>query len=495
MKRFLAIFLVALMVLGVFASCKSSNPKETEAPTDEVVEDQAGENTEDDDFEAEGDVGDDENDGENDENNENDNNYNDDNTNDDNVGDNDNGNNNNNNNNNNDNNGGDDGNDGNDEEECSHFGGEDATCKTESVCDLCGEPYGGLDYGNHEGKLVWEKNASTHTQKYSCCGKVTVEATEHDMVDGVCFDCEYVCTHENNDGHNCSACMMFLGHNYVGGACSVCKLSVNGSKVTFVSYPQSKVTSSSMVSTLNSKASGWTESNGMWYADVENGSNKYRGVRTSANGTATWFVYEPITWTIVSKDTANNQVLILCDMVIDAQKYGNNTSGAHDNSYENSTIRAWLNNEFIKTAFSDLQKDVVLTTTVSNSDKAIADYNSPTGNPYLSADTEDKIFLLSKSEIKNGVVKNGVTYAYLTDADFSTDASRQKKATAYAIAQIGSGYDATNGAWWWLRTPYYDYTAPAKDYSAHTIKVNGTIHMSTVDVATGGVVPAMWIQL
>ena len=66
MKRFLAIFLVALMVLGVFASCKSSNPKETEAPTDEVVEDQAGENTEDDDdSEAEGDVGDDENDGEN----------------------------------------------------------------------------------------------------------------------------------------------------------------------------------------------------------------------------------------------------------------------------------------------------------------------------------------------------------------------------------------------------------------------------------------------
>ena len=66
--------------------------------------------------------------------------------------------------------------------------------------------------------------------------------------------------------------------------------------------------------------------------------------------------------------------------------------------------------------------------------------------------------------------------------------------TAYAISQ-GVYADANNGGWWWLRTPYYDYNNPEKDYSAHVIKVSGAINMSKVDTATGGVVPAMWIQL
>lgn len=376
--------------------------------------------------------------------------------------------------------------------DCDHEGGDDATCVTESICDICGEPYGGVDAGNHEGEEEWVSNENTHKMAYSCCGEVTEDESEHSFVNGTCSECEYKCAHTETDGHNCKACKAFVKHNYQNGTCTVCGLNSNGSKITFGSYPQSKVTGS-LVTTLNGKSVAFTQSNGMWYADVEEGGNKYRGVRATANGTASWFVYEPIKWTVVSKDSG--KALVLCDMIIDAQKYADDTTATDDNNYADSYIRAWLNADFIETAFNELQREVILVTAVSNSDKAVADYNSATGNPYLCEDTEDKIFLLSKAEIKNGMVKNEVEYNYLTDASFTTDASRQKQATAYAIAQINGGYDATNGAWWWLRTPYFDYNAPEKDYSAHVVKVNGSINMSKVDTATGGVAPAMWIYI
>ena len=376
---------------------------------------------------------------------------------------------------------------------CAHSGG-NATCKSFAICSKCNTPYGELDASAHEGRLDWVSTDTAHERIYTCCDAVDVASEAHTFTDGVCSECEYACEHNTNEGHACAICAVALGHIYKNGDCVACGLNVDGSTVYFGSYPQSAVSDSDLISALNRASGAWEFSNGMWYADVENNGSKYRGVRKAEDGAATWFIYEPIKWTIVSRDTENNQVLVLCDMIIDAQKYADVTDGNSDNSYADSAIRAWLNASFINTAFDELQREVILTTTVDNTDKVVADYNSNTGNPYLCENTEDKIFLLSKAEIKNGAVKNGFIYELLTDADFSTDASRQKTVTAYAISQ-GVYADANNGGWWWLRTPYYDYNNPEKDYSAHVIKVSGAINMSKVDTATGGVVPAMWIQL
>ncbi len=281
----------------------------------------------------------------------------------------------------------------------------------------------------------------------------------------------------------------------------------NGNKVTFGSYPQSSVTNSSLIATLNGKvatpklnASAWTAygyygNSNIWFVDVEEGGERYRGVYFTAysptnlknpanadnslqddNGyklnTVHWFKYEPISWTILEEKDGN--ALVLCDMIIDAQAYDTG-----DNNYANSTIRAWLNDNFINTAFTELQRELILTTEVDNGLIA-SDYKN--GNPYLCENTNDKIFLLSKAEVKNS--------AY----GFTSDSIRVMKATAYAESQGVFANDSSVG-WWWLRTPSNVASISTKNDLAHNIKVAGSIWSTNVTIASGGVVPAMWIKL
>ena len=192
-------------------------------------------------------------------------------------------------------------------------------------------------------------------------------------------------------------------------------------------------------------------------------------------------------------------------MIIDGSAYGtiDYTDELYNNNYENSLIREWLNSVFIETAFDTLQKEVIAVTTVDNTSKKVADYTN--GSVYLNEanDTSDKVFLLSKSEAKNGCAdkvdsknNNALIYKYdcLTDADFSTATSRQKKVTDYAQA-IGTYADDNNTGWWWLRTPSTEIptNAQAGD-SAHRINLAGETISNNVK-QFGGVVPAMWITL
>ena len=360
-------------------------------------------------------------------------------------------------------------------EGCAHSGGT-ATCKTLAKCSACGKSYGSLNANKHEGSATWTKTDTTHKKSYTCCGKTTVAQESHEWDNGACMECSFKCEHTSNEGHNCAICALALGHIYENGECVACGLSVDGSKVTFGSYPQSKVTSSSLVSTLNSKSATWTESNGKWYADVENGGENYRGVKSTQSGTATWFKYEPISWTILEEK--DGKALILCDMIIEAMAY----DSAKDNNYENSDIRAWLNADFINTAFSDLQKEIIATTLVKN-DKEGTGYGESAR--FYGNNTNDKVFLLSRVEVKS--------YGFSTSGD-TQDPARQKKATAYAIAK-GAYADANGGAWWWLRTPAPHAEDKTRADLAHTIKINGTLNNGTSDQTTGGVVPAMWIEL
>lgn len=60
---------------------------------------------------------------------------------------------------------------------------------------------------------------------------------------------------------------------------------------------------------------------------------------------------------------------------------------------ENCSLREWLNEEFYNSAFSNSEKEQILSVTVP-ADKN-PEYDTNSGN-----DTEDKIFLLSVSEAK-----------------------------------------------------------------------------------------------
>ena len=307
----------------------------------------------------------------------------------------------------------------------------------------------------------------------------------------------------------------------------------NNGYVKFGSYPKTKVADSSLINILNSKAGmlptssnsyAWNSykyyiagnaSDFMWYIDVVQGGVKYRGVyftsyrpddtaRSSStdntyqddNGYTTstvyWFKYEPISWTILSENTTDGTALILCDMIIDSQEYyitygvmrtidGKIVS---PNNYAHSTIRKWLNETFYNTAFSELQKQIILTTTVDNS-AASRGYSSIN---YVCENTEDKIFLLSEQEVTN------TAYGFASSTS-TNDTARRKKTTDYAQAQGADTMTSTdyagNGGWW-LRSPAYESFG-----SAHEVNSFGNVssYIGYVNSVDRGVVPALQIRL
>ena len=243
-----------------------------------------------------------------------------------------------------------------------------------------------------------------------------------------------------------------------------------GDIVEFGSYPQSKVTDSSLVSALNKASKKWvsygyysgtgsydTMVQGDWmkYADFTYNGTKYRAVTFSQyrpystcnpssaaktyqddNGYTPnniyYFKYEPLKWRVLDPSTG----FVLCESVIDAQAYSNTVYGygtdpyghsadwndaAHTcyaNDYATSSIRAWLNDNFYNTAFSSSQKASILTSELDN--KA---YDSK----YDSKTTYDKVFLLSYSEMQNT--------AYGFPANRNPSPARQAKGTDYAKCQ------------------------------------------------------------
>jgi len=297
----------------------------------------------------------------------------------------------------------------------------------------------------------------------------------------------------------------------------------NGNSIEFGLYPQTQVIDTSLTSTLDeiagilptsSNSYSWTSygyyslgniSNYMWYIDIEEGGEKYRGVyftqyrpywttnSTSTNNsyqddngyninTVYWFKYELIKWTIVEE--SNGYATLVCDIAIDSQEYySNDTSKSHShnggegysNNYALSNIRKWLNETFYNTAFNELQKSIILTTEVDNS-------VSSTGfdtNSYVCVNTNDKIYLLSYQE--------AITY-------YSTYASRQKTSTDYAKSQ--GCYSSTDGSYlgncnWWLRS-----AGKNSSTSVFGIESDGEIsNRKSNENAHFGVIPTIKIKL
>lgn len=155
---------------------------------------------------------------------------------------------------------------------------------------------------------------------------------------------------------------------------------------------------------------------------------------------------EPIEWIIM--DIKNNKALLLSKYGLDCKQYNSEFS---DTSWENCTLRSWLNKDFYNTAFLSSDKQKICETNVRNYDNV--KYNTDGGN-----DTIDRIFLLSLAEI------NYLGYGFDTDY-YENDISRRCGATAYAIANGAYMYYNSKDAYtidgiptsnWWLRSPGFN---------------------------------------
>ena len=188
---------------------------------------------------------------------------------------------------------------------------------------------------------------------------------------------------------------------------------------------------------------------------------------------------EPIEWLVLAFDTKNNRALLISRYGLDAKQYNSKTV---DNTWEKSTLRTWLNGEFMSNAFSTAEQDMILTTTVDNSkNHGLNKWDTNEGN-----NTQDKIFLLSYAEANKYL---GVT---LEDSNNMKSRTSPTASALQAGAWTFGSYkteDETAAAWWWLRSPgNYRSRAACVDYS-------GSLGSRSVYDDIGCVRPALWINL
>ena len=176
---------------------------------------------------------------------------------------------------------------------------------------------------------------------------------------------------------------------------------------------------------------------------------------------------EDVEWLVL--EVKDGKALVISKYALDCQQY--NTSYT-DVTWETCTLRKWLNDNFVNSVFTAVEKAMIPTVTVS-ADKNPEESTNP-GNA-----TQDQVFLLSITE----------AYKY-----FSSDSARQCKPTsAVAGGAYGAGVYDSNGNCrrWWLRSPGYFQRNAACVYSDGGVGEYGS---SVFDYFTA-VRPALWIDL
>ncbi len=173
---------------------------------------------------------------------------------------------------------------------------------------------------------------------------------------------------------------------------------------------------------------------------------------------------EPIEWQVISKE--NNKLFIISKKALDCQKYNDFYT---DVTWETCSLRSWLNNTFLNTAFSEKERSLIQNTTVF-ADKN-PEYDTDPGNQ-----SDDKVFLLS--------IKEAEKY-------FATDELRKCEPTDYVVSNEAYTGMNTNNCWWLLRSPGGYQNMVAYIYGGGEVSCAGYF----VDNDFGCIRPAMWIKL
>ena len=154
---------------------------------------------------------------------------------------------------------------------------------------------------------------------------------------------------------------------------------------------------------------------------------------------------EDIEWIVLSKE--DGRILALSKYSLNSMEFNSSDEGT---TWDNSTIKAWLNGEFYDGAFSDAEKAMI------------------------SESEAGRVFLLTAEE---------------AETLFETDADRISGGTEYAYS-LGLFRTDDGGVWWWLRT------AGDKDGYFIGVDGNGLINASgnTAHRIKHGVRPAILIN-
>lgn len=173
---------------------------------------------------------------------------------------------------------------------------------------------------------------------------------------------------------------------------------------------------------------------------------------------------EPIEWRVLAVE--KEKALLISQYSLDCCTYNDELENT---SWEQCTIRKWLNSVFVNSAFSKNEQEMIQVSCVR------ADIN-PQYRTNQGKDTKDKIFLIS--------VKEAEKY-------FKANEERQCKLTKYVVDYKTYFYRYNKCCSWWLRS------SGLSNALATYVKPDGTIYYYGyfVNDVRFGIRPSMWIKL
>ncbi|MCR5781788.1 MAG: InlB B-repeat-containing protein [Clostridia bacterium] len=315
--------------------------------------------------------------------------------------------------------------------------------------------------------------------------------------------------------------LMLAGVIAVPGVTVVAANIRTGTLVTFGSYPQSRVTDSSLLAKLNAQSLSWIyydyycdgrQENYMKYADVALSGERYRAVTFTHYRPSTWdktndkdltnqdengyepnkvywFKFDPIIWRVLDA----NEGLLMTENLIDSQpfhnvcykdyysgyRYVDQNHTHYASNWAYSSLRSWINGDFYNTAFNS-EKSYIKNTSLITPSGSSSEFDA---DP-----TNDNVYLLTRDDVLNQ------SYGFSSDTDYGTDTNRIAYGTDYAKCQ-GLGVNDTRGnyysgaSWWHLRTP-------SSAYSMYHVFNSGSVYNNVFpDGITSGIRPALKANL
>lgn len=203
-----------------------------------------------------------------------------------------------------------------------------------------------------------------------------------------------------------------------------------------------------------------------------------------------YFQYEPVKWRVLAVE--EDRALLLADKVLDDLEYHPESEAV---TWETAAIRSWLNGygssenkqgkdyrsrNFVDSAFTPQEQEAIV----------LASVKAEPGNSYEAVggnDTEDRLFLLSLSEI---CTEKAVARGFIESR--SVDEARLCKSSVYAKA-MGAQDSRSNPGYcgeWWLRNPG-DNSNWAACVMGGSVSASGNF----VNQRTVGVRPALYVDL
>ena len=187
---------------------------------------------------------------------------------------------------------------------------------------------------------------------------------------------------------------------------------------------------------------------------------------------------EDISWYVLK--VGNGKAFLISKYCLEAKQFeyeaGKNTS------WETCSLRKWLNEAFLMTAFSEEERAAIMLTTVDNSKEQSGKRQTYNGS-YDS--TEDKIFLLSGAEVEENL-------------NFA--AGPAARPTQYAITAGLKTISNTKYCQWWTRgivsSTYHLSTTSEDSYAETYVEIVRNYDMFKDEPQNiQGVRPAMWVEI